>query len=173
MRKDFNRLLKELDPDELREELRVLYDRFPVVKEYYKMELGSSTKEVLDKYKKALRKTFFTGRRRIARRGRSESKKVLKAFAEVSIHPRDLVELYFYRAEVMAEAISYYNLENEPFLVATEKAFEEALVLAEKELLLEAFQPQIKLLAQYFSDHVRYGSFSFWPLYNNYFPEAE
>lgn len=171
MRKDFNRLLKELDADELRDELTVLYDRFPIVKEYYKMELGNSTKGVLDKYKKSLRKTFFTGRRRIARRGRSESKKVLKAFAKVSIHSRDLVELYFYRAEVMAEAIGYYHIENEPFLIATEKAFEEALVLTEKELLLEAFQPRIKLLAQYFSDHVRYGSFSFWPVYRRYFTE--
>ncbi|NJC27720.1 DUF6155 family protein [Neolewinella antarctica] len=172
MKKDFNRLLKEIDADDMREELRVLYDRFPVVREYYKMELGESTKAVVDKYKADLRKAFFSSKRRVSRRGRSESKKVLKAFSLVSIHPRDLVELYFYRAEVMAEAVVHYRIENDSFLLATVKAFEEALVLAEKELLIESYHPQIEQLSQYFGDHVRYGDYSFWPLFREYFGEG-
>ena len=165
MRKNFNRLLKELDAEELRDELQNLYNRFAVVKEYYKLELSGNTKEVLDNYKKALRKSFFTGRRRVNRRGRSEAKKVLKAFKEVSIHPKDLVELYFYRAEVMTDAVITYHIENDSFLTATVKAFEEALTLAENELVLQSLQPQIHALMVHFNDNVRYGSYSFWPAY--------
>ena len=165
MKKDFNKLLKQLDAEELRDELLNLYDRFNVVKEYYKLELSGNTKAVLDNYKKALRKSFFTGRRRINRRGRSEAKKVLKAFAEISIHPKDLVDLYFYRAEVMTDAVIYYNIENDSFLTATVKAFEEALTLAENELVLQSLQPQIHKLMVHFNDNVRYGSYSYWPAY--------
>ena len=172
MRKDFNRLLKELDADELRDELTNLYNRFGVVREYYKLELSTSTKSVLDKYKKDLRKSFFTGRRRVNRRGRSASKKVLKAFAEVSIHPRDLIELHFYRAEVMAEAIVNYHIENDSFISSTVKAYEEALALAGEELLLEDLQPQVHQLMVYFNDHVRYGSYSFWPAYSQSYPSV-
>ena len=172
MRKDFNRLLKELDADELRDELTNLYNRFGVVKEYYKLELSENTRGVLDKYKKDLRKSFFTGRRRVNRRGRSASKKVIKAFAEVSIHSRDLTELYFYRAEVMTDAVIYYHIENDSFLAATVKAFEEALVLAEKELLVTSMQPRIYKLMVHFNDNVHYGSYSFWPAYEQYVSEA-
>ncbi|MEM6771675.1 MAG: DUF6155 family protein, partial [Bacteroidota bacterium] len=82
MKRDFLRLLKELDEDELREELRMLYDRFPVLREYYKLELSANTTKVLEKYKKDVRKAFFTGRRRMGKRGRSNSNKILKAFSE-------------------------------------------------------------------------------------------
>ena len=169
MKKDFNRLVKTLDEDELREELRMLYDRFPVLREYYKLELGASTKSILDKYKKDLRKAFFSARRNVSRRSRSESKKVIKAFAAISIHDRDLLELTFYRAEVMVDAIVHYNVTNESFISSTVKAYEEALAFAEKELLLEIYQPQIKALAEYFEANVRYGSYSFWPAYGRYF----
>ncbi len=168
MKKHFNKLLRELDEEELREELAMLYDRFPTVKEYYRMELSGSTKTVVDKYKKTLRKTFFTGRRRINRRGRSESKKVLKEFAQVSIHSRDLVELYFYRAEVMVEAVDYYTIDNDSFLMATVKAFEEAMRFAEKEVMLETYKEQIIRLVDYF-DGLRRSSYRFRPVYDQYF----
>lgn len=171
MRKDFNRLLKELDENELRDELKIIYDRFPVVKEYYKLELSGNTKAVVDKYKKALYKSFFTGRRRMNRRARSESKKVLKAFSEVSIHSRDLVELYFYRVEIMVDAVEYYNIENEPFLNSTVKAFEEALRLAKNELLLETFQPQILELVKHYRADFPIVHYPLYPTYLTFFPQ--
>ncbi|OAV43066.1 DUF6155 family protein [Lewinella sp. 4G2] len=171
MKKDFNRLVKELDEDELRDELRMLYDRFPILKEYYKMELGASTQPVLDKYKKDLRRTFFAARRRVSRRARSESKKVIKAFAAISIHDRDLLELIFYRAELMAEAIAHYGITNESFIVAAVKAYEEGLQFAEREVFLDTHREQIEALARYFEENVHYGSYSLWPSFRKYYED--
>ena len=140
MKKDFLRLLKELDEDELREELRGLYERFPALREYYKLELSGSTKVVLDKYKKDVRKAFFTGRRRMGKRGRSNSARVIKDFKEVSIHAKDLIELNFYRVAVMIEAMDHYNVDNEPFYNSMLKSFERAAEMAKKELMLDTFR---------------------------------
>lgn len=140
MKRDFLRLLKELDEDELREELKSLYERFPVLREYYKLELSGSTKAVLEKYKKAVRKTFFTGRRRMGKRGRSNSAKVIKDFKEVSIHAKDLIELNFYRVAVMIEAMEYYNVESEPFYNSMFTSFVRAAEMAKKELMLDTFR---------------------------------
>jgi len=140
MKRDFLKLLAELDEDELREELKALYERFPVLREYYKMELSDNTRKLLEKYKVTLRKTFFTGRRRMGRRARSNSAKVIKDFKEISIHAKDLIELQFYRVAVMIEAMEYYNVDNEQFCKSLQSSFIKAAKLAQKELMLDTFK---------------------------------
>lgn len=150
MKRDFLRLLKALDEDELRDELRMLYDRFPTLREYYKLELSENTGAVLDKYKKDVRKAFFTGRRRMGKRGRSNSSKVIKSFSEVSIHAADLVRLHLYRVEVMIEAIVYYGVDAESFYESTVKSFAKAMKLAENEMLLADVRPEAERLVELF-----------------------
>ena len=158
MKRDFLRLLKELDEEELREELKSLYERFPVLREYYKLELSGSKKTVLDKYKKDVRKAFCTGRRRMGKRGRSNSAKVMKDFKEVSIHVKDLIELNFYRVAVMIEAMDYYNVDNEPFYNSMLKSFERAAKMAQQELMLDTFREMANDIVAHFEGVDPYGS---------------
>lgn len=155
MKRDFLRLLKELDADDLREEMKVLYDRFPAIREYYKLELSSNTSVVLDKYKAAVRKAFFTGRRRMNKRGRSASSRVIKDFAAISIHPKDLILLHLHRVDVMIEAIKHYRVESIPFHESTVKSFRKALLMAEKEMLLEDVREEAQRLIWLFGEQSR------------------
>ena len=155
MKRDFLRLLKELDADELREEMKVLYDRFPAIREYYKLELSANTGAVLEKYKIAVRKSIFTGRRRMNKRGRSASSRIVKDFAAISIHPKDLVMLHLHRVDVMIEAIKHYKVDSEPFHDSTVKSFRKALQMAEKEQLLESVRPEAQRLIWLFDEQSR------------------
>lgn len=158
MKRDFLRLLKELDEDELREELKSLYERFPVLREYYKLELSGSTKSVLDKYKAAVRKAFFTGRRRMGKRGRSNSARVIKDFKEVSIHAKDLIELHFYRVAVMIEAMEYYHIDNEPFYNSMLTSFVRAAEMAQKELMVDTFREMADKIVSDFEEYDYFGN---------------
>ncbi|WP_116125889.1 DUF6155 family protein [Lewinella sp. IMCC34183] len=166
MKRDFNKLLSSLTEEELREELQRLYARFPVLREYYQMELGDA-KKVVDKYKAALRKSFFPARGR-GKRGRSQSRKIIKKFAEVSIHPKDLVELHFYRAELMAEYINAMRVDSDAYHDSTVKAFEEACAMAEREVLLETFADGARQLTELFEGQRRDRRYSFFPTYRAY-----
>lgn len=157
MKKDFLRLLKALDEDELREELKALYERFPAIREYYKLELSGNTKAVLDKYKADVRKTFFTGRRSMGKRARSNSARVIKDFKEVSIHAKDLIELYFYRVAVMVEAIDFYMVDNDSFYNSMLSSFEQAAKMAQKELLLDTFRATAEEIVVTFESIDNYG----------------
>lgn len=175
MKRDFLRLLKELDEEELREELKSLYERFPVLREYYKLELSGSTKAVLEKYKKDVRKAFFTGRRRMGKRGRSNSAKVIKDFKEVSIHVKDLIELNFYRVAVMIEAMEYYNIDNEPFYNSMSTSFVKSAEMAQKELMLDTFRELAEEIVVNFETvdafgggrDLRHKFWEYWPSHNN------
>lgn len=171
MKRDFLRLLKELDEDELREELKSLYERFPALREYYKLELSGSTKAVLDKYKSTMRKTFFTGRRRMGKRARSNSAKVIKDFKAVSIHSKDLIELHFYRVAVMIEAMEYYHIESEPFYNSMFTNFVKSAEMAQKELMLDTFRGVADEIVTSFETidvfgggkDLRYKFWEYWP----------
>lgn len=164
MKRDFLRLLRELEDDDLRDELRALYDRFPAVREYYKLELSTNTGAVLEKYKAAVRKAFFTGRRRMNKRGRSASNRVVKDFAAVSIHPKDLVLLHLHRVDVMIEAIRHYRVESVPFHESTVGSFRKALQLAEKERLLTSVWDEAQRLIWLFDEQKRVREVSLSPV---------
>ncbi len=166
MKRDFKKYLDHLDEAELREELETLYRRFAVLREYYRMELGDP-KVLLDKYKREMRKSFFPSRGR-GKRGRSASRKIIKAFAEISVRPKDLVELHFYRAELMTEYIGALRIDSDPFHDSTVKAYEEACALAEREVLLEYYAEGARRLAEFFEQQRRLGHYSLWPATRRY-----
>ena len=166
MKRAFTKYVNHLDEEELRAELQRLYGRFPILREYYQMELGDA-KKVVDKYKAALHKAFFPSRGR-GKRGRSQSRKLIRKFAEVSIFPKDLVELHFYRAELMTEYIAARRLDSEAYHTATVKAFETACELAETEVLLDYFADGARRLAELFEHERRDGRYSLWPSYRRF-----
>ncbi|WP_116107696.1 DUF6155 family protein [Lewinella sp. IMCC34191] len=166
MKRDFNKYINHLEEEELREELQRLYARFPVLKEYYQMELTDPQK-VVDKYKTALRKAFFPARGR-GKRGRSLSRKLIKKFAAVSIFPKDLVELHLYRAELMAEYIAARRIDSEAYHASTVKAFADAAAMAEKEVLLDTFADGARQLTELFEGQRRHRHYSFYPTYRRY-----
>lgn len=173
MKRDFLKLLVELDEDELREELKALYERFPVLREYYKMELSGNTRKLLEKYKASLRKTFFTGRRRMGRRARSNSAKVIKDFKEISIHAKDVIELQFYRVAVMIEAMEHYRVDNEQFCKSLQSSFIQAAKLAQKELMLDTFKLTAQAIVDAWDEPGYYDDTSLQDVYDQYWGEEE
>lgn len=166
MKRDFNKYIGQLEEGELREELSLLYTRFPVLREYYAMEL-TDPKKVIEKYKIKMRKAFFPTRGR-GKRGRSVSSKLIKAFAAVSIHPKDLIELHFYRAELMAEYIDAMGIDSEGFHESTVKTFADACGMADREVLLDFFADGARQLSHLFEGQRRDPNFSFWPAYRTF-----
>jgi hypothetical protein len=159
-----------LDEDELREELAMLYGRFPLLRAYYDMELADDPKPLIDKYKHALRKTFFPSRGR-GKRGRSLSSKVIKEFSLIAVHPKDVVEMHFYRAELMAEYIAARRIDGETFHASAVKAYADACQRAEREVLLDYFAEGARRLADYFEANRRNTRYSYWPTYGSYWRE--
>lgn len=169
MKRDFNKYVAQLEEDELRTELQTLYGRFPILREYYAMEL-SDAKKVIDRYKTKMYKAFFPTRGR-GRRGRSQSAKLIKQFAAISIHPKDLIELRFYRADLMSEYIHARRIDSEAFHEATVKTFADACAQAESEVLLDYFSEGARKLTELFDHQRRNRHYSLWPVYHRFWSD--
>ncbi len=168
MRSDFKKFVASLTEEELREELSVLYQRFPQLREYYAVELSDDPRRVLENYKGKLHKTFFPKRGR-GKRGRSESRKVIRAFRAVSDRTTDLAELLFYRAELMADYAAAARADSDQYNKSVHTAFEEACRYVQGELLLDVYREGARALAEKYNGNRRARGVRLLGIYREYF----
>lgn len=154
MKRNFQKLINNLEAEELREELTQLYDRFDLVRKYYSVELSGDTSKTVAKYKDQLKKLFLPTRGR-GKRARSNSAKVIKEFSDISVFPEDLIELYFYRTEMMQEHIRVFHVDNEGYHASLISSYTEACQRANKALLGANFREKALELANRYHDERR------------------
>ena len=134
MKREFNKYLKSLDKDELTKELKKLYDKFELVRKYYAMELSENSDNVVEEYKKKIKKEYFPAKGYGAARN-SASKKIISEFRKVSVHNSDIVELLLYRTEMMLEYTLAYGDIDEAFYNSLCSSYSQACKLISKEKL--------------------------------------
>ncbi|MEM1324297.1 MAG: DUF6155 family protein [Bacteroidota bacterium] len=138
---ELNRYLKSLDKAALEKEVKTLYSKFKVVKEYYELELGLNTAEVLESYKEKIKREYFPSRGFGRARSR-ESRKPITAFKKIATSQKDVVELLLYRVEMMLEFTRAYGDIDEPFYNSLEGSFYDACKLIQKEKLESYFKKE-------------------------------
>ena len=124
-KKDLTKFLSELNKDELIKEIQKLYNKFPIVKTYFEVELSGDTSSLLDKAKEQIKNEFYPKRGEAKARS-SILKKVIDDFIKVSIYPKDIVELHLFRFEMAAQFQSDYGDMDEPFYNSACSAFAKA-----------------------------------------------
>jgi len=139
MKRKLNKYLSSLTEKELIQQIKILYDKFDIVKKYYDLELSEDSQEILEEFKSKIRKEYFPSRGFGS--GRSgASRKVISEFKKISIHKKDVVELLLYRTEMMLEYTKEYGDIDEAFYNSLESSFIEACKLIKKESLNTQFR---------------------------------
>lgn len=142
-RNQFVKHLRQLNREELEEEILLLYDKIPDIKEFYKMEMGSDAdrKKVYDKYKKEIQSCFKTKSYRKPRRPRiKKTKAILKEARSKSIFDHELADLVLHTAE---EAIYFhveYGFYSETLINNIISWFDEAITLISRSMTEELFE---------------------------------
>jgi hypothetical protein len=139
MKKDFNKYVKSLDEKGLAKELKMLYDKFELVRKYYKAELSEDANSILAEYKLKLKKEYFPTRG-YGKASSGTSRKVVIEFKKIATHSSDVVELWLYRTEMMLEYTLTYGDIDEHFYNSLYTGFAEACKLISKEALHKHYQ---------------------------------
>ncbi|MBX2840969.1 MAG: hypothetical protein KTR26_04310 [Flammeovirgaceae bacterium] len=92
MKREFNKYVQSLSEKELKAELKMLFDKFEMVKKYYEMDLGSDSGRILEDYKEKIKKEYFPNRG--YGNGRSSfSRKVVSDFRKIAVHQSDFLDV--------------------------------------------------------------------------------
>lgn len=139
MKREFNKFLKTLSEKELIKELQALYSKFEPVRQYYQLELSQDTTVVVREYRQKIKKEYFPNRGYGAARS-GVSRKIILDFKKISVHAKDVIELWLYRTEMMLEfSIAYGDME-EAFYNSLTSGFEQACKLIQSECLHQEFK---------------------------------
>src|SRR4051812_16007777 len=93
-----NDYLATLSREELIKEVEKLFQKFPLVQQYYTMNLGEDNPYLLEEYKRKIEKVFFPGFGIDPKM--SEANKLITAFSKIAVHIADVIDLMLYKAEL-------------------------------------------------------------------------
>jgi len=150
MRKSqFSKHLNELNEEELRQELTMLYSKVPEVKQYYAMELGSEgeRKKLYDKAKKNIDSKYATKSYRKPRRPRIQKiNAILSEMKKNAIFQHEMADLYLYDIEaalVFSVKYGFYSKVLSNHIIST---FKKAMKIIRGHNFYDLFQERISLI---------------------------
>jgi hypothetical protein len=148
MRKSsFIKHLQELNEEELRKELELLYSKIPEVKQFYSMELGSEKdrNKLYEKTKKEIKAKYATKSLRKPRRPRIQKiNKLLSEMERLSIFSSDMIELHLFNVEEGLRFAISYSFSSVPLNNCIINSFEKAVQSIVESKLDETYRDKCK-----------------------------
>ena len=133
MRKSsFVKHINQLEEEDLRSELLMLFTKVKAVSEYYKMELGSEEdrKRLYEKAKKDIASKFATKSYRRPRRPRiQKAYKILSEVKSKSVFDYEMIDVYLFTCEKAVEFVWEYEFASTPVFNMIAKTYDMALSL--------------------------------------------
>lgn len=132
---------------ELEEQLMDLYERFPVVKEYYNFVFNPKEDYLVQDAKVKISNEYFPTKRRKARARRSIAQKQIKHFIKLGVDPHLIADVMLYNIEI-AQTFSQEKNVPDSFFKSLLNSFSEmthyiatqGLLTSYKERIVKAYQ---------------------------------
>ncbi|MBC7000039.1 DUF6155 family protein [Cytophaga sp. FL35] len=134
--------LKEVPKTALEEQVLDLYERFPVVKEYYNFIFNPREDKLVQEAKTKISNEYFPVKRKRPRARRSVAQKYIKHFLKLGVNPPLIADVMLYNLEI-AQLFAQERNVNEAFFKSMLNSFKEALQFVSLNALLPQFKDRI------------------------------
>lgn len=118
--------LSELKQEELADQLIDLYERFPVVKEYYDFVFNPKEDKLVQEAKVKISNEYFPVKRKLPKARRSVAQKFVKHFLKLGVEPQLVADVMLYNVEI-AQAFSADKNVPDAFYKSMLNSFSEAV----------------------------------------------
>lgn len=125
-KRKLKKYLLELKRDALEEQLIDLYERFPVVKEYYNFIFDPKEDKLVQEAKTKISNEYFPVRRKKPKARRSVAQKFIKHFIKLGVEPHLIADIMLYNLEV-AQIFSKQKNVPDTFYKSMLNSFEQAV----------------------------------------------
>lgn len=143
---DLKRYLAARSQAELAKEIAELFKKIPAVKDYYQLKLNPRAEiEVLEKYKKTIRKEFATdpypGQARL-----SVARKAVMDFKKITSSPASIADMMLFYVEQGVAYTNAFGDIDEPFYNSMESMYQTAAQWTAKHQLTDLFDRRFRLV---------------------------
>ncbi len=141
-KRKLKKYLSELKKDALEEHLMDLYNRFPVVKEYYDFIFNPKEDKLVQEAKSKISNEYFPKKRRKPKARRSVAQKYIKHFLKLGVEPHLVADVMLYNLEI-AQAFSQERNVPDAFFKSMLNSFEQVVQYTSVNGLLQPFRERI------------------------------
>ncbi|PKA96419.1 hypothetical protein B0O79_0054 [Flavobacteriaceae bacterium MAR_2009_75] len=134
--------LSELPKEAIEEQMMDLYQRFPVVKEYYDFIFNPKEDKMVQDAKAKISNEYFPVKRRRPKARRSVAQKFIKHFIKLGVAPYLIADTMLYNIEI-AQLFAKERNVPEAFYKSMLNSFNEALQFVSINALLPDFKERI------------------------------
>ncbi|MDT7830586.1 DUF6155 family protein [Pricia sp. S334] len=146
-KRKLKKYLSELKKDALEDQLLDLYDRFPVVKEYYDFIFNPREDKLLQEAKSKISNEYFPVKRKKPKARRSVAQKYIKHFLKLGVEPQIIAELMVYNLEI-AQVFERDRNVPDAFYKSMLNSFGQSVQYTSVNGLLGDFKPRILQIYQ-------------------------
>ena len=139
--------LKELNKEELEEQVLDLYHRFKPVKVFYDFVFNPREEELMRKAKLKISKEYFPDTKRKAKTRRSIAQKEIKHFRQLEVEPHLTADLMLFNIEIAQTYAEEKSNIKEAFCKSMFKSFEEAVTYIVKMGITAEFKSRLLKIA--------------------------
>ena len=135
-KRNLKKYLATLKKPELELQLIDLYDRFPVVKEYYDFSFNPKEDKLIQEAKSKISNEYFPVKRKRPKARRSVAHKYIKHFVKLGVEPHLIADLMLYNLEI-AQTFSMGKNVPEAFFKSMLNSFNEMVQFVSHNGLLQ------------------------------------
>ncbi len=141
-KRQLKKYLNDLPKTELEEQMLDLYQRFPVVKQYYDFVFNPKEEKLIQEAKTKISNEYFPIRRKRPKARRSVAQKFIKHFVKLGMEAPLIADLMLYNIEIAQTFSTNRNLPDS-FFKSMLNSFEEVVHFVSIQGLLSEFQKRI------------------------------
>ncbi len=134
--------LAELKKKELEEQFVELYDRFPLVKEYYDFVFNPKEDKLVQEAKSKISNEYFPLKRKRPKARRSVAQKYIKHYLKLGVEPHLVADIMLYNLEV-AQTFSMGRNVPDAFYKSMSNSFAQATHYISNNGMLHEFKERI------------------------------
>lgn len=141
-RSTFLKHIKNLEEDDLRSELKLLYDKVKEVKQFYMMEIGSEEdrNKRYQKGKDEITAKFRTKSYRKPRRPRIQKiNKIISELKKISIFNYEMIDVYLFCTETGLNFMREYRFDSIPLNNLITKSFDQAIQIIDENKMQDTY----------------------------------
>jgi hypothetical protein len=146
-KRDLKKYIRELDKEQLEEQIIELYEKFSAVKVYYNFVFNPKEETLLQECKIKISNEYFpiktSGRAKKPKMRRSVAQKYIKHFTVLGVDPFVIADVMLYNIEIAQTFSSGHPIKQELFYKSMFNSFEQAVAFMIANGILNEFKSRI------------------------------
>lgn len=145
-KRNLKKYIKDLNKEQLEEQIMDLYARFKEVKAYYDFAFNPKEEKLLEESKFKISKEYFPVSRRKAKLRRSVAQKIIKNCKILQVDPQVIAEIMLFNIEIALTYNAEKKITQEAFYKSILKSFDEALIYIDSHRMMHEYKERLSAI---------------------------